>query len=87
MPEPYILNFDDCPDDPIEALLWLSGVREQVDKELNARFQQAYFWSRFTGRLVEAEALGLHSHKRVLAFTRAENEARGRMIRWGDRRG
>lgn len=82
-----ILNLDDGPSDPIERLIWLGGVMGQVRTELESEFQQAYFWARFTGRLEDAEALGLHSHKRVMAYTRAENEARGRMIRWGDRRG
>lgn len=81
-----ILNLDPLPDDAIERLLWLSGVAEQVRTELDIAWRQAYFEARFTGRLEEAERLALHSHKRVMAWTRAENEARGRMIRWGDGR-
>jgi hypothetical protein len=38
-----------------------------------------------TGRLDAALALGLHSRNGVLRRTRHENEARGRMMRWGDR--
>jgi hypothetical protein len=79
-----ILNLAGAPDDPIERLIWLSGVKEQVTRELDHEFRLAYFWCRFTGRLDEAMKLDLHSHRRVLGFTRAENEARGRMIRWGD---
>lgn len=81
-----ILNLQDAPDDPIERLIWLGGVMEQVKTELDSEFQSAYFWARFSGRLTEAEGLGLHSTKRIMAWTRAENESRGRMIRWGDRR-
>lgn len=82
-----ILNLQDAPEDPIERLVWLGGIMEQVKTELDSEFRLAYFWSRFTGRLAEAEKLALHSHKRIMAYTRAENEARGRMIRWGDKQG
>lgn len=81
-----ILNLRGAPEDPIERLLWLGGVDEAVKKELDGLFAQAYFWARFTGRLDAALALGLHSRKRVMAYTRAENESRARMIRWGDGR-
>jgi hypothetical protein len=57
-----------------------------VHAELEPEWQQAYFWARFTGRLDAALALRLHSQKKVMAYTRAENEARGRLIRWGDHR-
>ena len=82
-----ILNLDDAPSDALERLVWLDGVLKQVHKELDPMWQQAYFDARFTGRLDEADQLGFHSHKRIMQFTRAENEARGRQIRWGDRRG
>ena len=82
-----LLNLSEAPEDPIERLLWLSGVKTQVQRELDREFQLAYFWCRFTGRLDEAERLALHSHKRIMAFTRSENEARGRMVRWNDKRG
>jgi hypothetical protein len=39
---------------------------------------------RLHGQLEEVLALGLHSRKRVLAWTRQENERRGRVVRWGD---
>lgn len=80
-----ILNLDAAPTEPLERLLWLSGVRSQVEAEMTAEWQRVYFQLRLEGRLTEAEALHLHSHKRIMAFTRAENESRGRMIRWGDR--
>lgn len=78
------LNFDDCPSDALEALVWLSGAQEQVDKELDARWQQAYYEARLTGRIEAALALGYHSQKRVLAWTRAVNNRTGRFLRWGD---
>lgn len=80
-----ILNLKSAPDDPVERLVWLGGVQEQVDRELDAAFTEAYFWSRFTGRLETAIDLGIHSRKRIMAYTRHGNEAAGRMIRWGDR--
>lgn len=79
-----LLNLDAAPDDSLERLLWLSGVMEEAKKELNAELQRTYFDVRVEQRLASALALGLHSQKRVLAWTRAENEARGRQIRWGD---
>lgn len=81
-----ILNLRNAPDDPIERLVWLGGVKDQVEAEMNAQWSEAYFWARFTGRLDAALALGIHSRKRVMAYTRAENEHRARMIRWGDGR-
>ncbi len=81
-----LLNFNRAPTDPIERLVWLGGVMDQVHAELDEQWQEAYFWARFTGRLDAALALGLHSRKRVMAYTRAENESRARMIRWGDGR-
>jgi hypothetical protein len=79
-----ILNLYDAPDDPIERLMWLSGVREQVEREMTGEWREAYFTARLTGRLPEALALRLHSRKRVMAWTRQGNELRGRMVRWGD---
>lgn len=82
-----LLNLNDAPTDHLERLVWLSGAREQVIHELELEFRRLYFQLRLDGRLDEAEHLGLHSHKRIMAWTRAENESRGRMIRWGDKRG
>jgi hypothetical protein len=62
-------------------------VHEQVTKELDPAWAAAYGQARLTGRLDEAQALGLHSHKRVMAYTRRWNEATGRQIKWGDQRG
>lgn len=79
-----LVDFSEAPDDPIQRIVWLSGVREQVDKELDAQYGQAYYDARLTGRIQAALGLRVHSTKRVLAFTRRENERRGRQIKWGD---
>lgn len=81
-----ILDLSPMPDDPIERLLWLSGVKEAVAAQMDSVWQDAYFDARLSGRLDTALDLGLHSRKRVMAWTRAGNEARGRMVRWGDGR-
>lgn len=82
-----LLDLSDLPHDALERLLWLSGVMEQVKKELDPEWQRAYYDARLQQRLDAAEGLGLHSHKRVMQYTRAENNSRGRTVRWGDRRG
>jgi hypothetical protein len=81
------IDLSDAPQDAIELLVWLSGARNAFDAQIEPMWQRAYFDARFTGRLDEAENLRLHSHKKIMEYTRAENERRGRMIRWGDRRG
>ena len=80
-----MLNMDDAPSDPIERLMWLTGAKAQVAKELEQEFREAYFNARIQGRLDAAVSAGPYARKRVLAFTRAENEKRGRTVRWGDR--
>lgn len=80
-----LLNLD-LPDDAVERLMYLSGVMRAVKTELDAAYQLAYFEARQRGQFDSALGLGLHSEKKALTFTRAENEARGRMIRWGDGR-
>jgi hypothetical protein len=79
-----ILNMADAPDDPIARVIWLGGVHEQAEKELADAFAAAYFEARLQRRLDSAVEVGPHSRKRVLAFTRAENQRRGRSVRWGD---
>lgn len=79
-----LLNLDDAPRDPVARIMWLSGVKEQAAKELNQAFAEAYFEARLQQRLDTAVAAGPYARKRVLAFTRAENQRRGRTVRWGD---
>lgn len=81
-----MVDFADAPHDPVERLMWLSGVKDVLDQELNAQWQRAYFQARQTGRLDSALLLGYHSRKKVMAYTRAENERTGRQWRWGDGR-
>lgn len=83
---PLTIDFTAAPADPIERLMWLSGAREAFEQQLQAEFQRSYFDARRTGRLDTALALGLHSRKRIMAYTRHENERRGRMLKWGDGR-
>lgn len=79
-----LLNLSDAPADPIERILWLSGVKEQAAKELDEAFASAYFDARLQRRLDIAISAGPHARKRVLAYTRQENQKRGRTVRWGD---
>lgn len=79
-----ILNLSDMPHDPIERIMWLSGVQEQVEKELDAAFGAAYYTARLQRRLDTAVSAGPHARKKVLAYTRRENQKRGRSVRWGD---
>lgn len=81
---PLRVDFTEAPTDPVERLLWLSGAREAFEGQLEAEFRKAYFDCRRTGRFDIALGLQLHSRKRILAYTRHENESRGRMLRWRD---
>lgn len=81
-----ILDLSDAPSDPIERLVWLSGVKDAVSREMDDQWADAYFWARFTGRLDSAIGLGYHGRKRIMAYTRAANEGKGRTVRWGDGR-
>lgn len=71
----------------MRRLMWLSGVREAVQAELDEQYRQVYFDLRLEQRLDEAIDFGQHSYKRIMHFTRQQNEATGRQVRWGDRRG
>ena len=62
----------------------MSGAKAAFDTQSAAVWQETYFEARLTGRLQAAIDLKLHSRKRIMAFTRAENERRGRPMRWGD---
>lgn len=79
------LDLSSAPSDPVERLAWLSGIDQALRKEVNAAWQEAYFEARIKGMFEQALALKLHPKKRALAWTRHENEARGRAIsNWGD---
>jgi hypothetical protein len=79
-----VIDLSQAPHDPLERLVWLSGARQVFEETVNAEWQRAYYDARVTGRLDAALRLGLHSRKRVLGWTRAENERQGRAMRWGD---
>jgi len=79
-----LLNLEAAPTDPIERIIWLSGVRAAVDRELDEAFGSAYFEARLQRRFETAVKAGPFAMKRALAFTRRENQRRGRTVRWGD---
>lgn len=79
-----ILDLSEAPHDAAERLLWLSGVKQAVETELNDEYADAYATLRREGRLDWAIAQKLHGKKRILAMTRRWNRERGRMIRWND---
>lgn len=78
------MNLDEAPDDALQRLMYLSGVAEQARAELDQAYAEAYYQVRLERRLDAALDLELHATRRVLAMTRAENERRGRAVRWGD---
>lgn len=82
--QPLVIDFSAAPRDPIERLLWLSGAQEAFDTQVRAMWQQAYYEARLSGRFQAALDLTLHSRKKAIALTRAENERRGRALKWGD---
>lgn len=79
-----ILNLTAMPDDAAERLLYLSGVKQAAQTELDAAFAETYAALRHQGRLAWAVSVGLHGKKRILAFTRQWNRSQARMIRWND---
>lgn len=80
-----LINLDSAPTDPIPRLVWLSGVKEQVARELDAEFRTIYFQARQRRQFDAALAVGMHSKKVALAYTRAENRRLGTRVRWSDR--
>lgn len=78
------IDFSEAPHDPLELLVWLSGAQDAFDTQVNAMWQRAYYEARLSGRFQAALDLRLHSQKKALAFTRHENERRGRGLKWGD---
>lgn len=79
-----LLNTKQMPADPIEKIVWLDGVNEQVRRELDDLYRVAYFEARLQRRFGDAVKIGRTSRKRALAFTRQHNERLGRTVRWQD---
>jgi hypothetical protein len=80
-----LIDFSSAPDTPIERLVWMGGLRQAVLAEIEAEFQRTYFEARLQGMMESALDLKLHPKKKAVAWTRHENEARGRVVaRWGD---
>lgn len=66
------------PNDPIDRVNWLQILYRDCDSVL----AESLFDARMQGRLEEARLAAGLSRKRALALTRAENERRGRQVRW-----
>lgn len=81
-----LLDLREAPDDALERILWLSGVMEEAKIELDKAYSEAYYEARLTGRFDDALALGVHPKSTALRYTRRENNARGRSVRWADGR-
>jgi len=81
---PQILNLSKAPKDPVKRIVWLAGVQARVREELDRELSAAYFDVRMRGQLDEVLSLGYHSKKQALAWSRKENDRRGRVVRWGD---
>lgn len=79
-----VIDPAEAPRDALERLVWLSGARDVFNTWLEGELRRAYFEARLTGRLESAVNLKLHSRKRVMAYTRQQNELQGRGTRWGD---
>lgn len=80
-----MIDFSAAPEEPLARLMWLTGVRQRAATELNQEWQRTYFQARLEGKLDHAIHLGFHSRKQILAFTRHENESRGRVVKkWAD---
>lgn len=79
-----MLDLSQAPSDPVARVMWLSGVKARVNAELDDAFGDAYFTARLQGQLENAISAGPYARKRVLAYTRHENERRGRTVKWND---
>lgn len=80
-----LIDMSEAPENPVERLVWLDGIDQVLRREVNRAWQEAYFRARLEGVFDRALDLHLHTPRRAVAWTRHENEARGRVItRWND---
>lgn len=79
-----ILDLTDKPEDPIKAILWLTGVLEKAKSELDEAYAEEYAKTRMDNTFEHALKVGPYSRRRALALTRRWNNERGRMIHWND---
>lgn len=79
-----ILDLSEAPEDPLDRLIWLSGVERAVAHELEDERMRLTFEVRLQSRFEALIGLGLYSKNRLLAWCRAENNRRGRPVRWSD---
>jgi hypothetical protein len=80
-----ILDLSNAPDDNLERMIWLSGVEKKVSSELQAERERLVFEIRLQEQLPALLEMALYPPTTLLRWCRAENERRGRPIRWGDR--
>lgn len=69
------------PTDSLELLSWIN----ERQLALNRLRRHALFNARLQGRFEQAVQISGLSRKKALAETRAENSARGKMVRWASR--
>ena len=81
-----LLDLTDKPEDPLKAILWLTGVLAKVKDELDDAYAEEYVRTRMDGTFEDALRIGPLSRRRALALTRKWNNERGRMVRWNDYR-
>lgn len=84
MADTHVLNLDEAPEDPIERIIWLDGVQEAINAELECALDEAYFNARMQERFESAVAVGKASLKKALAHTRHHNSRTGSSVRWRD---
>lgn len=77
-----ILDMSEAPKDPVQRLIWMTGVKQQVQDEIDMECESIYTRLRMEGRFDVVLAVGLHAKGRALALTRRANRAR--QIRWDD---
>lgn len=68
------------PTTDTDALSWAMAAQREADEA----WRECFFEARLGGWLEEAVRSSPHSRTQALAMTRAENERRGRSVRWGD---
>jgi len=71
---------DEAPPDPILRIAWI----KQAESVLDAELSKCLFDARLRNRFEEARLEAGLARKPAVARTRAENERRGRQIRWHD---
>jgi hypothetical protein len=82
MEMPDLDFLDGGPSDPVERVQWLARLHRKVNTAITKEFQVLYYEARRAGRLDDVIEVSPHSVTQIFRFTRAENEALGRGVRW-----